>query len=243
MFNGRVFTIMADFPQNFRFNHASQIAWRKSEFRIAKIIADVAALIGENDAVFTKMPVCRQIGTVWPIGSSLGLLPVAAALHQVFHIGFFEQAHQLGFLAGQQNIFNFQRLRIGHAALQYDERNAGVAVRAALVFPKYGFEYGIAGRVAFQFQRFHLVDFARVAFFAQPLRIGFVGIFHTVVSVQFGLNGTLCRQAAVELFPDPVVQMPVARYRISHFGFVADGFVFPVFAVAGFGFKLDGAEG
>ena len=96
---------MADFPQNFRFNHASQIAWRKSEFRIAKIIANVAALIGENDAVFTKMPVCRQIVTVWPIGSSLGLLPVAAALHQVFYVGFFEQAHQLGFLAGQQNIF------------------------------------------------------------------------------------------------------------------------------------------
>ena len=100
--NGRVFTIMADFPQNFRFNHASQIAWRKSEFRIAKIIANVAALIGENDAVFTKMPVCRQIVTVWPIGSSLGLLPVAAALHQVFYVGFFEQAHQLGFLPGSK---------------------------------------------------------------------------------------------------------------------------------------------
>ena len=200
-------------------------------------------MIGENDAVFTKTPVCRQIGAVWSIGSSLGLLPVAAALHQVFYVGFFEQAYQSGFLAGQQNIFKLQRLWIGHAALQYDERNAGVAVRAALVFPKYGFEYGIAGRVAFQFQRFHLVDFASVAFFAQPLRIGFVGIFHTVVSVQLGLQGTPGGQRAAELFPDPVVQMPVAGYRINRFKFVADGFVFPVFALAGFGFEFDGAEG
>ena len=76
----------------------------------------------------------------------------------------------------------------------------------------------------------------------QSLRIGFVGIFHTVASVQFGLNGTLCGQVAVKLFPDPVVQMPVTRYRINYFGFVADRFVFLVFAVAGFGFKLDGAE-
>ena len=34
---------MAYFLQDFWFNHASQIAWRKSEFRIAKIVADIAA--------------------------------------------------------------------------------------------------------------------------------------------------------------------------------------------------------
>ena len=37
--------------------------------------------------------------------------------------------------------------------------------------------------------------------------------------------------------------MPIARYRINRFKFVADGFIVPVFAVAGFGFEFDGAEG
>ena len=132
---------------------------------------------------------------------------------------------------------------MGSAAFQHEELGVAVAVRAAGKFPCVVPEYGVIWRVTSQRPFVCKLQPARRLAFAHILQVVLIGVSHDFVAVQLGLHGALRGQAAVELLFHPVVQMPVARYRISYFGFVADGFVFPVFAVAGFGFKLDGAEG
>ena len=199
-------------------------------------------MIQEGQAIFVETPVAGGGKTFFVEIIRIfarGLFAVFESSRQIFDIGFFEQVRQLGFLAGQQDVVQCQRFRVGCAAFQHGQRLDSVAVRAAEILPIFAVEYGVMGRVAAQFQR---VDKAQAAYIAisavaPNLAVALIGQFHIFATVQCGLDGTAGGQSAAHLFSDPVIQMVVARDRIGNGGFM----VVPV--IVGFGFQCNSFEG